>query len=464
MKKMNVIFCNGKLLPKTILLIFVSVFVSCSEADTAADIQKVVEERIVTITGSLEAQPSQVNITSNPSEIISFNNVEDTFVKGDSLKLRINRDGVRVDEYDILFDGVYESNGERLVFCKTINGLVVGQGDSGSPVLDKNGKVIAILCYGFSFANHQFAARAIEDVQGVGSVQTSSEKSNFNKLNLSYSVSGLSNEEFMSYISKDSIGRFDAYKKAKIEEQNSISGKNVLSVKSTSQEEVIPGNSISLIELQGTYVNFYATGTASFVDESNIYGFGHSTSMSTGVPVYLSKMVTMIESEEIGYKLSLPTDVYLGKFIGNKQEGILIDKTAEEGNSVCSIFTSISIGNGEPVIDTHKSAKFEGDDYRTEYHVRNLPPFLVDQYMSAKFDNLYTYVKAEGVLSMIFDNGDKIELKFDSYEERGYDYYQVYDIYYYISSKIYTYLNSSSGVISEFSLDVTITDYKNTDE
>lgn len=383
-------------------------------------------------------------IEVNPDEIISFEDVKSTYKKGDILKLRVNRSGLIIEEHNIQFDGVYDSNGERLIFCKTISDLVVGQGDSGSPVLNSEGKIIAVLCYGFSDANHQFAARAIEDVLSVEKIEeteVSASKSSFETIDLSFSTLGMTEEDFSAYIENDDKGEFKNYRSSELEFGN----KGELSSKSTSNS-LISGNSISLCEVRGTVFNWCATGTASFVDEKNIYAFGHSSSIYNGAPVYLAKMVTLIESSYVSYKLSLPTDEYLGVLVADQTEGILIDREAER--SVCEIITSIKIGDNEPVIDTHDVAQFE-DAYNETYHALNLPRYLLTKYILDRY-SYSDYVKATAHVVMDFEVGGVLDLSIDvaSY----YVGYQAYIIYNEIQLEIYN--GNYSGHIN--SVDYTV--------
>src|SRR4030042_4892398 len=114
--------------------------------------------------------PSGKIITSNPSGILTFE--EASLLKpGTKLKLRINRTATEVIEYDITFNGVYDFEEERLIMCTTPHNLPIGSGDSGSPILTEDGKVIGALCYGWEFAKNQFAARAIEDMLAIKTKQ-----------------------------------------------------------------------------------------------------------------------------------------------------------------------------------------------------------------------------------------------------------------------------------------------------
>ena len=103
-----------------------------------------------------------IGITTPPTGYLSFSALS-SFKRGDPLKLRLNRTGKRIDEYTVYFDSLY-SGGERLVLLNTGSDLFIGAGDSGSPVLTSDGKVVAALCYGWRDNKRFFAARAIEDM------------------------------------------------------------------------------------------------------------------------------------------------------------------------------------------------------------------------------------------------------------------------------------------------------------
>ena len=83
-------------------------------------------------------------ITTPPTGYAAFSTLS-SLQSGDALKLRLNRTGTQIDEHTVYFDSIYDG-GERLLLLKTDKKLIVGAGDSGSPVLTEEGKMVAALC------------------------------------------------------------------------------------------------------------------------------------------------------------------------------------------------------------------------------------------------------------------------------------------------------------------------------
>ncbi len=341
-----------------------------------------------------------VIVNDIPNEIITFSDLQAQYTKGDKLKIRLNRSGLIVEEYEIEFDGYYDYNGERLILCKTPKNLVVGAGDSGSPVLTSDGKVIAILCYGYTFANNQFAARAIEDVQQVGSGDINDKaieinnSMGFNNLEPVYQIYGMTEQQFERYTLNDKNNYFSKYNRFSNYESE-IKTKSDLAV-----SQLIPGNSISLKEISGTVINFTATGTASYISNDNVYGFGHEYNGEEPVamPAYLASMVTMIESDYTAFKLSVPTEMSIGAMVSDEHDGILIKKNMEA--AIFEYSSQITIGENESITDMHKVAKFN-DQSREIYHATNLGPYLLNQYLS---DENYAKVSLTGSITIVFDS------------------------------------------------------------
>ena len=132
-----------------------------------------------------------IGITTPPTGYLVFSALS-SLQRGYPLKLRLNRTGTRIDEYTVYFDSLY-SGGERLVLLNTGSDLFIGAGDSGSPVLTSDGKVVAALCYGWRDNKRFFAARAIEDLLALQNLPSALREGalkygNFEQLGLSGSA------------------------------------------------------------------------------------------------------------------------------------------------------------------------------------------------------------------------------------------------------------------------------------
>lgn len=370
-----------------------------------------------------DAPPVGTTVTNNVTAIMSFSDAESTLKKGDKLKLRVNRTGNKIEEYTIDFEGTYDFNGERLILCKTPEGLAVGQGDSGSPVLTADGKVVGILCYGYYFNNNQFCARAIEDVLEVGntekSANTASNTSNskfmpLGTVNLAF---GMNQEGLERYARNDKQGYLANFTQASGYEKP-VNNNH----KSASSNDIIAGNSICVNLVSGDRVNFVATGTASYISDNKIYGFGHAFlgSKPVAIPAFVADMKTMIESGDVAFKMSVPTETSIGGMIADEMEGILIDKNVEP--AAFSVSTKITIGTDEANNDLHKIASFTNIDEEI-YHAMNLPPYLVFDYLR---EESYNWVNAKGLIRIEFESGTYTK-NFNVYDDAFWVDFSIYD-------------------------------------
>ena len=349
-------------------------------------------------------------VTDNRTDIASFDFVDQNYQKGDILLLRLNRTGFGVEEVEVMFEATYNSYGERLIFCKTIDGLVVGRGDSGSPLLTQDGKVIGSLCYGFYNVNHQFVARAIDDVLDVGTTvgeKTTSKK--FEPIGLSYQFVGVDQEELDKF---KKIAPPEFFKN-KLVSAEAVSNRQHKYSKSNGPsdfeipDEIIPGNSISVVEIRGTAIEYYATGTISYMQDNFAYAFGHKYEDLGEIekPVYLSKMTTLIESSEIAFKYSEITNSYFGMLTHDEFEGIKIDTTRVA--QTFTVTSAIEIADSFVRNDQHIVA-IGGLATANPSYVAGEPNYSEDELFYNHLTTsylLYNYLFKEG-----FDGEDEIAL------------------------------------------------------
>ncbi|MBI9066330.1 MAG: hypothetical protein JEZ09_03485 [Salinivirgaceae bacterium] len=351
-------------------------------------------------------------VSNNPVATFSFEQVTE-MQKGTKMYLRVNRTGFSVEEHMIVFEGTLEDAGERLIVCKTLNGLKIGQGDSGSPILTADGKVAGVLCYGFNANSTQFIARAIEDVLSINNNNKSLNRnlnSNYYKIEPYFYMSGITGD--MPKYVKKGVNLVD------IPVQNN-------SLKSTSDKlsepaSLISGMSISASIIQGDVINYGAVGTASYIKDEMIYAFGHPFMNKDpyGTPVFYADMITLIESngDYPSYKLSAPTDYFIGIIVEDKTEGILI--TTDDEPSFIESQHNIDINNGdETYLVKHKISKQE-DIYYEIYYVCLTSAIAIDAYAPS---NSYNYASGTSTVVITFDDSDEITLIFTTYDTYDYD-------------------------------------------
>ena len=264
-------------------------------------------------------------ITTPPTGYAAFSTLS-SLQSGDALKLRLNRTGTQIDEHTVYFDSIYDG-GERLLLLKTDKKLIVGAGDSGSPVLTEEGKVVAALCYGWNDNKYFFAARAIEDMldlQNLPSAQRiqSNTVSNFDLLGLSGPAVEL--RKTHSFFSRPNSYAVKAY---------SGRAKDVQEYRSNyaSVDTLQPGNTIAVIDVYGDLTMIAAYGTISYSLNEEWLAFGHNYNLSgeqISKPVYPAKMITMIDRFPVARKLTQAYGDSVGAMTADYFEGIRIKRGA----------------------------------------------------------------------------------------------------------------------------------------
>jgi len=308
MKSTKLIFISFLLLP-----LF---FISCEETINNYD-------KSIIITDSLrwDNYDDLVKVVSDvPAGILTYSELE-KIPRGTIMKLRVNREDFEVWEVYVVFDAVYRENNERLILCHTPSIFPIGSGDSGSPLLTTDGKVVGILCYGYSGNSNDFIARAVEDVLNIQN-NNSSQSSNsalHDLVSPVFYVSGFNKQAAERYPSLNNL--FKDFTIIKNEPINSSK-----QLYKTSNEITIPGSSISVSYITGDYITASAIGTLSFIKEELLFAFGHDFHPFTAAPTFLASTKSFIKSSNISFKMSEPTTQFIGSFVKNDFNGILINK------------------------------------------------------------------------------------------------------------------------------------------
>jgi hypothetical protein len=309
-----------------------------------------------------------LKVTNVPFEILTFSEAK-ALPKGTLLKLRINRTASEVLEYTVTFDGTYEMAGERLIFCTTPEKLIVGAGDSGSPLLTEDGKVVGALCYGFSFANNQFAARAIEDMTTINTIAAISSESGkkisslFKEMDLVWYVNGMDKNRLNKYHGNKASALYGEntqfYKLQPIQKKSA----SIATV-----DTVIPGNSIAVMLVSGDLFSMGAIGTLSYIkSDHKVLAFGHSFgALPISARTVLANMVTMINSGEEAFKVAVPSTSVIGSLIKDTETGVVIDPAVipqEFAHSlVMNLTGTTALEYGSQITLNHTIANFQDPD------------------------------------------------------------------------------------------------------
>lgn len=252
-------------------------------------------------------------VTENVTDIEEWDAVM-ALAPGTIVQVRLNRNQFEVREYEAVLQNVDNTFGEHIAVCKMktviIDGRdvtpVVGEGDSGSPVLH-NGKTIAALCYGLAAGdNLTFGARSIRDEIALSG-------------DISVKSRSLSNPRFRPL----GLVKFDSIKSR--QQVLKLSGS-----RSAAGLKIIAGMSIAVCEMNGV-ATIGAIGTISYISGSTIYAFGHAYNLNgdNATPVVLASMSSMGNGGAAGAsKLAIPTDIKVGTMTRDTYTGIKIETAA----------------------------------------------------------------------------------------------------------------------------------------
>jgi len=335
-------------------------------------------------------------VLDNPTATISYEEMG-KMQKGEILKIRLNREGFNVEQYQIVFEGLYQEDGEKLIVCKTMGDLQVGEGDSGSPILTADGRIAGALCYGIYGNNSQFLARAIEDVMSIDTDKKCGQlaaNSTFQKISPYYFITGLANE--LPEYAKASL----PFKYEGIQAGNQ---KAASLLKDEIPGDPIAGMSIAINIISGDIVNVGAVGTISYMNGDKIFAFGHPFmgQETEGIPAYHASMITLIESNlQPAFKLTDNTTHYIGTMIKDKNEGIMIDKN-QTANFINST-TEISLNNGEKAEKyIHNIAKLE-NLYDQNYYICLSSALSIDAFAP---NSGYTMASGQNTVYLSYEGG-----------------------------------------------------------
>jgi hypothetical protein len=372
-----------------------------------------------------ETTPHRI-VTNNPTSIISYADLAN-LQKGTTMKLRVNRNEFEVWEVYVKFDAIYREGSERLILCHSNSDFPIGAGDSGSPLLTSDDRVAGVLCYGYYGNSNDFIARAIEDVLGIDTaiVSKSPTPKLFNEIQPVYIVSGYNEIGGLRYPQLGTVlGKYTIQT-----EQPSLKKFSLLK---TNENLAVPGSSISVMYISGDYVYASAIGTMSFRENGNIFAFGHSYDSFSAAPTFLACTKSFIQSNYRSFKMSEPTNQFIGSFVKNNYNGILIKENVQP--LVANLTTSCAIDNQNAFLLHHQISNTTNFRYDRNL-AADLSCYLIYQELIAQYKVQDTAI-ANCSLQIVSEQESKTTT-FTVHEDNV-DLY----IYYYILDSIQTAANS----------------------
>jgi len=338
-----------------------------------------------------------VVVNNNITAIITYNDVL-KMNTGDTMKIRLNHNNYEVREYTAIFQSATTDAGEQLIYC-SIPGVVIGAGDSGSPLFTKDGRVAGALCYGFDGDNHQFAARPIEDLLSIssltkaGKVNSNLSQYGMHTLAPAYKSRGLTTDLINRYASRDVYNILSRYASSTTA-TNSATQTSLKSYIPVS--ELIAGMSAGVVEGTGDLVLLGAIGTISYIDNSgNMFAYGHpyaDTYLPIAAPIYVADTKLFVESYSSSYKSADISSFLLGIMKVDNYYGVLFNQSKQP-----QVFTSkVSLsyyGSTDSLVYNDTLANNYNINY--EYQLAAYMPSIGEYYNRATLQGKYVNVSGK---------------------------------------------------------------------
>lgn len=279
--------------------------------------------------GDSDGGPGYRAVQDTPTETVAIDALVAEQGPDPELYLRVNRSGYEVREYPVNYRGL--DYYDLMIVLENPEDITVGHGDSGSPIVDGAGRVVAALYAGDPTNKELFFARPIEDMtrellENTGSAVASaadrereetrgeirgSQGVPGRELLVARHFVGIGGETLrdirgsLGFPEEEWITRRERPTPSRRTEGDALSGRQV--------DSAIAGQSILVRYLDGNIFRSYVSGTISYTsgnlaEGGSILAFGHGVlgDGASSVPVDLVPAVGFVESYRYPYKVVDP--------------------------------------------------------------------------------------------------------------------------------------------------------------
>lgn len=338
-----------------------------------------------------------VSTDVDASTMLSWDEIK-AIPAGTILYVRVNRLETEVREYQVRFCGIEESGGEHLVDCTAMGELMVGAGDSGSPVVTADGRLVACLCYGVTGDPKSFLARWASDVEKAAG-EIGGTRSGLTVSGHGYKA--LEPVRFVSGISESAAARMGRVLPDGFQRLNASPATKSMAVK-RGGFDLIGGQSICANEISGDLVTGGVIGSYSFSSKGKHFIFGHSYNQDgeTAMPITLARMVMMLNSTIYGpMKEAEPFGPVIGTASADYGYGVVVDDLEEKTPATFSVDVNVSVNGGESRTFHHDVTSHHGSD--VERYFTTTAIFMPIDHVIDKI----TGGSASGTLEITLSNG-----------------------------------------------------------
>lgn len=268
------------------------------------------------------------------------------------LYVRLNRSGYEVREYPVAYRGM--DYYDLIIALKHPGDVTVGHGDSGSPIVDSRGRVVAALYAGDTTNKELFFARPIENMTEPLGVAASQALSGRETLLARHFV-GITPESLGEIRSRLGLPEERILARPETETRAGAPRETAAGASTSGEESRLaarqsatasPGQSILVRYLDGNLFRSYVSGTVSYVageqdNGGSILAFGHGVigAGSSSAPVDLVAAVGFVESYRYPYKVVDPfvsNGNALGYLVQEAYSGVRVTASAAFGQTTVS--------------------------------------------------------------------------------------------------------------------------------
>jgi len=309
---------------------------------------------------------------------------------GSTFYVLLDRPGGKII-WPVTLAGVSNDPTQRMVLFNIAN-QPVGEGDSGSLVMDRNGNTIGALAYGFG-SDNLFGVTSIEDEQGIltsGAIAKSQKVQSIAQTNdgVAHVIRGVSSH-LWSIISKDS--RNPLSKTFTLD--NSPIPKNAKKSNSTFGSY---SSTVFILSTFGDAVSAYSYGTITTPYQTKYLCFGHPLNWEGGnleMPCVYGTVTNFVA----GYKLAFPNfNEVAGSLVADRHYGIVVDPAATA--------TVIPV-DGTVTINSNAAVSFHGKVAKDSVYEASLALTNVAQGVSNIVDSSEIGGTATGTAVITFTDG-----------------------------------------------------------
>ncbi len=255
-------------------------------------------------------RPGYRVVRDNPTEWKKISDLIDEKGSDPELYVRLNRSGYEVREYPVEYRGM--DYYDIIIALKHTDDVKVGHGDSGSPIVDGAGRVVAALYAGDPTNKEIFFARPIEEMTArLLAVQERDVVTTGRQLLVTRYFTGIKAETLAEICGSLGLPREECVFGRASPTTSFGADTAGLAIRQTTTP--IAGQSILLRYLDGNIFRSYISGTVTYVtglpaDGQSLLVFGHGVfgDGRATVPAYLVSAVGFIESELYPYKVIDP--------------------------------------------------------------------------------------------------------------------------------------------------------------